>query len=77
MIPADNLSSELIFLIIITAVPLLCLILCVACKFICIFSQELNYINSEIMRSEGQELKYWKKQRRRLWLSLIPFVKYY
>ena len=40
------------------------------------FSRELQMINGEIKRSTGRERKYWKKQRRKLWLSLIPFVKY-
>lgn len=40
------------------------------------FSKELKYINCEIERTDGEEQKYWIRQRRRLWLSLIPFVKY-
>ena len=40
------------------------------------FTQELKYINCEIGRSEGERRRYWKKKRRRLWLSLLPFVKY-
>ena len=44
--------------------------------FINSFSRELNYLNIEIKRTEGSERKYWLRKRRRLWLSLIPFVKY-
>ena len=40
------------------------------------FRKELRYINFEINRSTGGERYYWKQKRRRLWLSLIPFVKY-
>ena len=40
------------------------------------FSKELKYLNNEIGRTYGAEQKYWIRQRRRLWLSLIPFVKY-
>ena len=40
------------------------------------FSQELKYLNCEIRRSTGEERKYWIRQRRRLWLSLLPFVEY-
>ena len=40
------------------------------------FSQELKYLNIEINRTHGDEHKYWLHRRRRLWLSLIPFVKY-
>ncbi len=37
------------------------------------FSQALNYMNMEIDRSTGERRKYWKRERRRLWLSLLPF----
>ena len=40
------------------------------------FSRELKSINMEIQRTSGGERRYWKRQRRRLWLSLIPFVPY-
>lgn len=40
------------------------------------FSRELKYINLEIQRTDGTERRYWIRKRRRLWLSLIPFVKY-
>ena len=40
------------------------------------FTRELRYLNNEIVRSEGAERKYWLAQKRRLWCSLIPFVKY-
>ena len=37
------------------------------------FSKELNYINSEIKRTIGSERERWKRARKRLFLSLIPF----
>lgn len=40
------------------------------------FSQELNYLKSEISRTHGEEKKYWINKKRRLWLSIIPFFKY-
>lgn len=40
------------------------------------FSKELKRINLEIRRTRGEEQKYWKSRKRRLWLSLIPFVRY-
>lgn len=40
------------------------------------FLHELKYLNIEIKRSSRSERKYWKKRRLRLWLSLLPFVKY-
>jgi len=40
------------------------------------FSHELDYLNTEIARTEGAERRHWIRQRRRLWLSLIPFVRH-
>ena len=40
------------------------------------FSKELRYVNGEIARTEGAQRRYWLHRRRRLWLSLIPFVRY-
>lgn len=40
------------------------------------FYDELRYIKDEIKRAGKDERKYWLRQKRRLWLSLIPFVKY-
>ncbi len=37
------------------------------------FSRELKYIKREIYRTRGREQKYWKGQKCRLWLSLLPF----
>lgn len=44
--------------------------------FINNFSRELRYIKNEIRRNDGEEKKHWLRRKRRLWLSLIPFVKY-
>lgn len=46
------------------------------CAFMEDFVSELRYINSEIRRTDGAERRYWIRKRRRLWLSLIPFVRY-
>ena len=40
------------------------------------FSRELRYLNNEIKRTSGKEREHWLRRRRRLWLSLLPFVKY-
>ncbi len=40
------------------------------------FKHELWYINMEIERSDEEEKLLWKKKKRKLFLSLIPFVKY-
>lgn len=39
------------------------------------FSRELEHINMEIRRTIGAERAYWKKQKRRLWLTLLPFYR--
>ena len=40
------------------------------------FFRELRYLNKEIACTAGEERRYWLQQRRRLWLSLLPFIKY-
>lgn len=39
------------------------------------FSHELDYLNREIARTEGAEREHWKREKRRLWLSLLPFFR--
>ena len=39
------------------------------------FKHDLDIYNMEIARTTGAERQYWKRERRRLWLSLIPFVR--
>ncbi len=40
------------------------------------FRSELRYLNSEIGRTGGSTQRYWRRRRRRLWLSVIPFIRY-
>ena len=40
------------------------------------FCYELRFLNMEIQRNTGREQEYWIKQRRRLWLSILPFFRY-
>lgn len=40
------------------------------------FFQELKYLNDEIRRNDGREKERWKRRKRRLFLSIIPFVPY-
>lgn len=40
------------------------------------FIRELRYVNCEISRTTKKEKKYWIRRRRRLILSIIPFVPY-
>ena len=39
------------------------------------FSHDLRHLNIEIGRTEGAEREYWKREKRRLWLSLLPFFR--
>lgn len=38
------------------------------------FSRELRYLNKEIARTTGEEQASWKRKKRQLWLSWIPFI---
>lgn len=40
------------------------------------FREELEDIRYEINISKGREREWWIRRRRRLWLSVLPFVKY-
>ena len=74
--PENNPDTELYWLIGIVAVFFLILLLSGLVSFINAFSQALRYLNNEIRRTDGAERRHWIRQRRRLWLSLIPFVRY-
>lgn len=74
--PEHNTDTELYWLVGIIAVFLFILIVIGLAIFINDFSSELRYLNNEIRRTEGAERKYWIRRKRRLWLSLIPFVRY-
>lgn len=39
------------------------------------FRHKLDYLNREIARTEGAEHEHWKREKRRLWLSLLPFYR--
>ena len=73
---ANNPDVELYLIIGIVASFFLITLLFGLVSFFNDFSRELKYINCEIRRTYGSERRYWIRRRRRLWLSLIPFVKY-
>lgn len=72
----SNLDAGLWLLVGIVAIFFLILLMFGLVTFINDFSSELRYLNNEIGRTIGEERKHWIRQRRRLWLSLIPFVRY-
>ena len=76
MLETNSFDSELWVLVCIIAIPISLGLLINLCILINDFSRELEYINREIHRTDGAERRHWIRQRRRLWLSLIPFVKY-
>ena len=72
---SDTIDAFLIAVfIIITAVLLILLIVRIALGFNN-FKRNIKYVNMEIRRTRGSERKAWQKEKRRLWLSLIPFHK--
>ncbi len=65
-------SSEMMLLLGIIA--FVCLLIAARLAlFIRSFRKELNYIEEELKRTTGAERERWKRARKRLWLSLIPF----
>ncbi|MBQ2388522.1 MAG: hypothetical protein II305_00490 [Clostridia bacterium] len=72
----NNANSIVIFAIAAVVLLILFVILIGLIQFYNEFITELQYLSSEIERTDGEERAYWISQRRRLWLSLLPFVKY-
>ncbi len=44
-------------------------------RFVAGFLKELRYLNSEIARTDGEERRYYIQCKRKLLLSLFPFVR--
>ena len=74
--PEINPDTEFYWLIGTFAAFFLFLVIGRFAMFLNDFSSELRYLNIEIGRTTGSERRYWLRKRWRLWLSLIPFVKY-
>ena len=71
-----NTQTELYWLIGTIVVLVLFLLVVASAASLNDFSRELKYLNSEIGRTSGAERRHWLKRRRKLWLSLLPFVRY-
>lgn len=69
-------DAGLILLVGIVVTIILVCLLAGSARFLHHFSKELQYLNMEIKRTDGEERRYYLCQRRRLWLSLLPFMKY-
>lgn len=74
--PENTLDIEFWILAGVVAAPILLGLFVRLCMFLSEFAQERRYINCEIQRSSGSERRFWIRQRKRLWLSLIPFIKH-
>ena len=72
----NNINQDVVFLIAVVVLLLLFAILMGIIYKYNEFVAELQYLNNEIERTDGEERAYWLSRRRRLWLSLLPFVKY-
>ncbi len=70
---SDNVS---ILLIVVIAAFFVVLLFYGLVVFLNEFSMELKYLNNEIRRTRGEDRKHWQRQRRKLWLSLFPFIRY-
>ena len=62
------------------ALIIVLILLFLACVRIAIifqaFMRELRYLNQEIARTIGREQQHYIRRKKRLFLSLIPFVRY-
>ena len=70
--------GDSIYIAIAIVIGVLLLVLAVArlAIFLQWFRRELRYVEKEITRTTGDEKKHWQKRKKRLWRSLIPFVRY-
>lgn len=75
-IVTDNADTQIFNIITVLATTALAFLLLLKLGiFIDNFRRELKYIKMEINRSDGGERRYWKHQKKKLWLSLIPFYR--
>ena len=70
---SETVLGVLVIILMLSVVVLLC-----AAPWIEWFRQELKYINIEIERNSQnpREQARWKRRKRRLLMSLLPFYKY-
>ena len=71
-----TLENEKIFVIILGVILVLLLLWALFWDSIRSFSKEWQHIDNELKRADESHQHYWLRRRRRLLLSLIPFVKY-
>ena len=71
-------NTDIVIYILIGAVIIVVLIpvMIALAGFFNSFSSEWRYLNREINRTEGAERERWKRRKRKLLLSLLPFFRY-
>lgn len=69
----NPLTDLLIVIAIIVAVILVFLMILKITLFFNDFHYKLKCINQEIRRTDGRERRHWQHEKKRLWLSLLPF----
>lgn len=71
-------SSETVLSVLLIVIMLGIVVLAIAAPYLNWFRHELKYVNTEIDRNKENEKEQnrWKRRKRRLLMSLIPFVKY-
>lgn len=70
----DTMEKEIYTVLLIVIVVIIAFVLLAKLAvFIDNFCYELKYIKMEIRRTNGSERQYWLREKKKLWLSLIPF----
>ena len=71
-------SSERVLSVLLIILMLTIMVLAICAPYLNWFRRELKYINTEIERNKENEREQnrWKRRKRRLLMSLIPFVPY-
>lgn len=76
MFRSESLENALYLLVGVTILFVLLTLIAYLVPFFVEFKKELDYLNMEIKRTTGEGKKVWLRRRRKLWLSLIPFVRF-
>ncbi len=76
MFRSESSENALYLLVGIAIVFVLITLIAYLVPFFVEFKKELDYLNMEIKRTTGEGKKVWLRRRRKLWLSLIPFVRF-
>lgn len=75
MPPSENNSVIFVSIFVIVAVVFITVLINALIRWQT-FSFERRRLNNEIQRTHGEEKRHWQRERRRLWLTLLPFTKF-